>query len=104
MRLRLANAPRNYCATLDKGVLRFRHPWVLGEDNKGKWVRIGVAKHTPIEQGQLLEDAQKLLKKAPSDKTDAPAIDRDVSDPYAAVKPPRSRGMRSILISVSCMC
>jgi len=43
MPARIAKSAKVYTPTLDAGVLRFRHPWVLGEDKKGKWIRIGVA-------------------------------------------------------------
>src|SRR5690349_9769846 len=79
---RLAEQPRTYTPTLDESVLRFRHPWVIGSDNKGVWVRIGVGKLSPVERGQLEEDSQKLLNKAPREKEDAPAVDSRVLDPY----------------------
>ncbi|HLX62328.1 MAG TPA: hypothetical protein VKX17_13700 [Planctomycetota bacterium] len=66
----------------DGGVLRFRHPWVLGSDNKGKWIRIGVSKLSPSQQGQLLEDAQALLQKPPLLKSDAPKVGQHLLNPY----------------------
>ncbi|MEI6236871.1 MAG: hypothetical protein WCT04_27745 [Planctomycetota bacterium] len=78
----IATVAKAYTPTLDEGVLRFRHPWVLGDDKKGKWIRIGVAKLLPTVQGQLLEDAQKLLQKAPFLTSDAPSVDSIVLEPY----------------------
>jgi hypothetical protein len=83
MSAQMAVVAKTYIPTLDAGVLRFRHPWVLGDD---------VAKLSPTAQGQLLEDAQKLLRKAPTLKSDAPSVDSSVPAAVPTLCRPWDRG------------
>ena len=82
--LQLLSSPRRYTPGMDKKALWFRHPWVI-DGKKGKLIRIGIATLSREDQGKLFDDLSKLLDKSPKTRSDAPAVDRRVLDPYLAL-------------------
>lgn len=83
MDTKLNETPHREKAFIKNKVLQFRHPWVKGNDGRGKVVRRGVGKLSEVAQAEVCLECQTILDRAPRLRADAPATVRQmVADAY----------------------